>query len=52
MARTPQPKITNEEFPQVELRGPEPLTPCLQRLWPHSPDVQLPRSAAVGLVRE
>jgi hypothetical protein len=32
MARTPRTKITNEEFclVEVELRGLEPLTPCLQ----------------------
>jgi hypothetical protein len=54
MARVPRTKITNEEFclAEVELRGLEPLTPCLQRWWLHPSDLLMPRSHAFGLVRE
>jgi hypothetical protein len=36
----------------VELRGLEPLTPCLQRMCGGLPDQAFPRRAPMGCVRE
>jgi len=42
MARAPRTKIATKTFclVEVELRGLEPLTPCLQRRWPHPQDLR------------
>jgi hypothetical protein len=39
----------SEVFCLVELRGLEPLTPCLQRWWPRQADLQPHRSSVLSV---